>query len=83
MTVFEHIPQLSSVFSNPQDFMAIHVCSSMLVFHLREVCYLFIFSLAHFVLACVPFIAIRLSAAIALFARALSVPVCKFEASAE
>ena len=44
--------------------------------------YLFI-SLAHFVSACVPSIAIQFNATIALFARALSVSVCKFEASVE
>ena len=55
----------------------------MLVFPLREVCFIYFISLAHLVLACGPSIAIRFSAAIALFARAPSVSVCKFEVSVE
>ena len=46
-------------------------------------CFIYFISLAHLVLACGPSIAIRFSAAIALFARAPSVSVCKFEVSVE
>ena len=73
--------------SRLQQFSRIHVDPCLLIHVVflssRSVFFIYFISLVHLVLACVPFIAIRFNAAIALFARVPSVSVCKYAASGE